>query len=165
MTDLAPTQTAELNTTRRQRTNHFNNLLRMANTLTAAAHARLGPPITAESRRAPKDVRALRLPKQEFPKFSGQLRDYPTFKDDWKQQIGSALPDDEQIIEVRKCVPASAKSDVSNINTMADFWRFMDDEYGKITEISCDRISYLQNFAYSRDAMTVAQKFRDVCLF
>ena len=41
----------------------------------------------------PKDVGALGLPKRQFPKFSGQLRDYPTFKDDWKQQIESALSD------------------------------------------------------------------------
>ena len=71
--NLAPTQTVDLDSTRRQRTNQFNKLLRMANTAISAARTRLGLPITAESRSAPKDVGVLRLPKQEFPKFSGQL--------------------------------------------------------------------------------------------
>ena len=48
------------------------------------------------------------------------------------------------------------------MNTMVQFWRFMDDKYGKPTEISYDRISYPQKFAYSRDAKTVAQKFREM---
>ena len=46
--------------------------------------------------------------------------------------------------------------------TMAKIWEFLDDEYGKPTEICADGISYLQRFAYSKDAKTVWQKFRDV---
>ena len=104
---------------------------------------------------APKDVGALRLPKCQFPKFSGQLRDYPTFKDDWKQQIESALSDKDQLIKVRKCVPARVKSDVSSKENMAEVWEFLDDEYSKPTEICA-------KFPYSKDAKTVGQKFKEM---
>ena len=68
----------------------------------AGARTRLGPPVMAEVRRnAPQDIAALRLLKRQFPKFSGQLRDYPTFRDDWKQQIEPALSDADQMIEIR----------------------------------------------------------------
>ena len=62
-TNLSPTQTADLDTTRRQRMNQFNKLLRTANTSISVAIAGLGLLVTAESRSAPKDVGVLRLPK------------------------------------------------------------------------------------------------------
>ena len=72
-TNLALARTVDLDATRHQRTIQFNQLLRTANTSIVAARTRLGPLVTAKSRSAPKVIRVLRLPKQEFPKFSGQL--------------------------------------------------------------------------------------------
>ena len=54
------------------------------------------------------------------------------------------------------------KSDVSSKETMAEVGEFLDDKYGKPTEICADRISYLQKFAYSKDAKTVGQKFKEM---
>ena len=45
---------------------------------------------------------------------------------------------------------------------MANVWEFLDDEYGKTSEVCADRISYLQKFAYSSNAKTAAQKFKEM---
>ena len=93
----------KVNMWKNKRLEAYDGCLRTIHTLMAGAR----PPVMAEVWcNTPQDIGALRLPKQQFPKFSGQLRDYPTFRDDWKQQIEPALSDADKMIEIRKHVPA-----------------------------------------------------------
>ena len=45
---------------------------------------------------------------------------------------------------------------------MEEIWKFLDDEYGKDSELSSERVAYLHNFQYSKNATTEAAKFKEL---
>ena len=45
---------------------------------------------------------------------------------------------------------------------MDDIWRLLDDEYGKATELSAERVAYLHTFQFSKTASTEALKFKEL---
>ena len=54
----------------------------------------------------------------------------------------------------------SVKVDVEKITTMAQFWEFMDVEFGNKNKLVCDRLAYLKNYKHPEQARTDAQKFQ-----
>ena len=45
---------------------------------------------------------------------------------------------------------------------MEEIWKFLDDEYGKDSELSSERVAYLHSFPYSKNATTEADKFKEL---
>ena len=45
---------------------------------------------------------------------------------------------------------------------MDEIWLFLDDEYGKDSELTSERIEHLHNFQYSKSAVTEASKFKEL---
>ena len=45
---------------------------------------------------------------------------------------------------------------------MEEIWQFLDDEYGKDSELTSERVSFLHDFQYSKSATTEASKFKEL---
>merc|ERR1711895_412925 len=45
---------------------------------------------------------------------------------------------------------------------MEEIWEFLDDEYGKPSELSYERVAYLHSYQYSKTATTEATKFKEL---
>ena len=45
---------------------------------------------------------------------------------------------------------------------MEEIWKFLDDEYGKDSELTSEHVDYLHNFQYSKSATTEAAKFKEL---
>ena len=63
---------------------------------------------------------------------------------------------------IRECVPKDVKPDIIRLRTMEEIWEFLDDEYGKDSELTSERVDYLHNFQCSKSATTEAAKFKDL---
>ena len=60
------------------------------------------------------------------------------------------------------CVPKEVKHEVTRMSTMEEIWAFLDDEYGKDSELTSERVAHLHNFQYSKSAITEASKFKEL---
>ena len=47
---------------------------------------------------------------------------------------------------IRECVPKDIKPDIMRLKTMEEIWKFLDDEYGKDSELTSECVAYLHNF-------------------
>ena len=63
---------------------------------------------------------------------------------------------------IRECVPSDIKPDIVRLRTMEEIWKFLDDEYGKDSELTSEHVDYLHNFQYSKSATTEAAKFKEL---
>ena len=45
---------------------------------------------------------------------------------------------------------------------MEEIWLFLDDEYGKDSELTSERVAHLHDFQYSKSAVTEASKFKEL---
>ena len=45
---------------------------------------------------------------------------------------------------------------------MEEIWKFLDDKYGKDSELSSERVAYLHNLQCSKNATTEAAKFKEL---
>ena len=63
---------------------------------------------------------------------------------------------------IRECVPKDIKPDIVRMKSMEEIWKFLDDEYGKDSELSSECVAYLHNFQYSKNATTEAAKFKEI---
>ena len=45
---------------------------------------------------------------------------------------------------------------------MEEIWQFLDNEYGKNSKLSSERVAYLHNFQCSKNATTEAAKFKEL---
>ena len=45
---------------------------------------------------------------------------------------------------------------------MEEIWALLDDEYGKDSELTSERVDHLHNFQYSKSAITEASKFKEL---
>ena len=45
---------------------------------------------------------------------------------------------------------------------MEEIWLFLDDEYGKDSELTSERVAHLHDFQYSKSAITEASKFKEL---
>ena len=90
------------------------------------------------------------------------MREYPTFKADWKETVTGYFEPAEERRAIRECVPKEIKHEVERMTTMEDIWKLLDDEYGKPSELSSDCVAFLQTFQYSKTANTEAAKFKEL---
>ena len=70
-------------------------------------------------------------------------------------------PSEEQRA-IRECVPVDIKPDIERMLTMEEIWKFLDDEYGKPSELSAERVDYLHSYQFSKTATTEAAKFKEL---
>ena len=63
---------------------------------------------------------------------------------------------------IRDCVPKDVKPEITRMATMEEIWQFLDDEYGKDSELTSERVAYLHNFQCSKSAITEASKFKEL---
>ena len=59
-------------------------------------------------------------------------------------------------------MPKDIRPDIEKLESMEEIWEFLDEEYGKPSELSTERIDYLHNFQCSRTATTEAAKFKEL---
>ena len=90
------------------------------------------------------------------------MRDYPTFKSDWAKAVTGYFEPSEEQRAIRECVPVDIKPDIERMLTMEEIWKFLDDEYGKPSELSAERVDYLHSYQFSKTATTKAAKFKEL---
>ena len=59
-------------------------------------------------------------------------------------------------------MPKDIKPDIERMKTMEEIWKHLDDEYGKPSELSSERVTFLQTFQCSKTASTEAAKFKEL---
>ena len=59
-------------------------------------------------------------------------------------------------------MPKDVKDEVTRMATIEEIWEFLDDEYGKDSELTYERVDYLHGFKYSKDAVSEAAKFKEL---
>ena len=59
----------------------------------------------------------------------------------------------QEIRLIRNCVPESVRDEVTRMLSMDKIWEFLDDEFGKHSELTSERVDYLHAFKYSKDAV------------
>jgi hypothetical protein len=95
-----------------------------------------------------KDPRsAMRLPVCPPPEFSGETVDYIPWKRIWKATMGTSYMDEVQLMQLKLSIPARTTDliGLSDIRSMADFWKYMDKEYLDFHALSKAAISDIKN--------------------
>ena len=105
-----------------------------------------------------------RFERRPLPSIkSGELRDYQSsFKADWEETVKGNFEPAEERCAIRECVPKDVKPNIIRLKTMEDIWEFLDDEYGKDSELSSEHLAYLHNIQCSKNATTEAAKFKEL---
>ena len=100
------------------------NAKNAANTEAAAPAVTEAPaPATRPAPRGPG------FEKRSLPSFrSGELREYPTFKANWKETVKGYYEPAEERRAIREQVPKEIKPDIIRLKTMEEIWEFLDSE-------------------------------------
>ena len=82
------------------------------------------PELTCKISRAGSLTRSqkLRLAIIALPNFSGDMKDYPSFKRDWKNIVEGELEDADQQFQIKGKVPAHGQRNIENMSSMAEGW-------------------------------------------
>lgn len=100
-----------------------------------------------------------RYERRKLPEYlCGSLRKFPTFKDDWQNQVAEFLSEKDQLIEIRTRVPDRVRVQVEKSKTMKEVWGILTDEYGKPEELIKDRLAHLCGYHHPKEARTDPQK-------
>ena len=75
--------------------------------------------------------------------------------------VGYFKPSEEQRA-IRECVPDDIRPDIERMQMMEEIWKLLDDEYGKPSELSAERVAYLHTYQYPKTATTEAAKFKEL---
>ena len=65
-------------------------------------------------------IGALAFKKKDFPSFTGELEDYPSFKKHWANTITPHLGEEHQLDQIALSVPSKDKTDIKCLTTMKD---------------------------------------------
>ena len=84
------------------------------------------------------------------------------FKSDWAEAVNGYFEPSEEQRAIRDCVPEDIRPNIERMQTMEEIWKFLDDEYGKPSELSAKRVAYLHSYQYSKTATTEAAKFKEL---
>ena len=90
------------------------------------------------SRRQSPDGLSFKYKKMEFPKFTGILRQYATFKRDFQDVVSNPGCFDERqmsLILRNECLSGEAKSLVHNIHDYTALWEKLDEKYDDEAEV------------------------------
>ena len=55
------------------------------------------------------DIFKVGMEKLKYPRFSGKLAEYPSWKDDWIQLVHLRLDEPTELLQIRSVVPSTAK--------------------------------------------------------
>merc|ERR1711895_275651 len=82
--------------------------------------------------------------RQSLPDFtSGKLREFPMFKKDWLELVSERYDPAHELRLIRKCVPESVRDVVTRLTSMTEVREFLDEEFGKHSELTSERVDYL----------------------
>merc|ERR1711867_46293 len=59
-------------------------------------------------------------------------------------------------------MPLSVRDEVTRMSSMDEIWEFLDEEFGKHSELTSERVDYLHTLKYSKDAVSEAAKFKEL---
>ena len=76
--------------------------------------------------------------------------------------VSDNFDDAQEMRLIRKCVPESVQHVVTRLSSMAEIWEFLDEEFGKHSKLTSERVDYLHTFKDSKDAVSESQKFMEL---
>jgi hypothetical protein len=90
---------------------------------------------------------ALRLPVCHPPIFSGKTVDFIPSKRNWKATMGVSYPEEVQLVQMKLSIPErlTVLIGLSDIRSMADFYKYMDDEHFDPYALCQEAISDIKN--------------------
>ena len=100
--------------------------------------------------------------RQPFPKFTGESRDYLTFRKEWRESVTPSHDETFQLREVRRAVPSKLQPDLKNLRSMNEVWAVLDEEYGQVLDNVSSLVRRLLAFKLSKDAKTESLKFMEL---
>ena len=80
----------------------------------------------------------LKLERMKMPTFSGNIRDYPRFKADFKKHVIPYIKNPDTVAYVLKsCLSNAALEIVKNVDDdIDDMWKRLDEKYGRISKLT-----------------------------
>ena len=88
-----------------------------------------------EEKAVPQACR-LKLQPMPLPKFSGEIREYPRFKDDFKTQVVPSISPTQQSYVLKSCLTGPPLDIVKNVDhSIVEMWKRLDDKYGEPSKI------------------------------
>ena len=71
------------------------------------------------------------------------------WKKDWQELVSDRCNPTDDLRMIRKHVPESVRKLVTRLMSMPDVWKFLDEEFGKHSELISNRVDHLHVFQYS----------------
>ena len=104
--------------------------------------------------------------KQDPPKFSGKISDYPRWRKNWKEiMTENNLSDTIQLRYAVEAMPAkdvSVRSRLGNCKTMTEAWVILEGEYGDPQDLLRDRLAKLSAYQPPKNTKSALTKFKDL---
>ena len=73
------------------------------------------------------------MEKMKLPSFSGQIREYPRFKTDFKKFVEPSIKDESAAYVLKQCLTDEALETVKNVDDdIAKMWERLEDRYGRV---------------------------------
>ena len=83
-----------------------------------------------------KKTYGLKLQPMPLPKFDGDTREYPRFKDDFKNQVIPSISESQQSYVLKSCLTGTPLEVVKTVDhNISEMWRRLDDKYGEPTKV------------------------------
>ena len=143
-----------------------NKGLRDAASLTATRAASApSSPVTSTSPNTfflDNSAGGLGLERLKYPKFSGKMADYPTWKEDWNLLVHAKLSEPTEILKLRESVPEEARVELVTMRTLLEVWQFLDLEYGQVDKLAEEQINFLHTFQVPKTATTDGARFKEL---
>ena len=78
----------------------------------------------------------LKLQPMPLPKFHGDIREYPRFKDDFKTQVLPSILETQQSYVLKSCLTGVPLEVVKNVDhSITEMWKRLDDKYAEPSKI------------------------------
>lgn len=96
-----------------------------------------------------KKTYGLKLQPMPLPKFSGEIREYPRFKDDFKSQVIPSISESQQSYVLKSCLTGTPLESVKTVDhSIIEMWKRLDDKYGepsKVIDVIMNDIKTMQS--------------------
>jgi hypothetical protein len=97
-----------------------------------------------------------------LPKFSGESRDFPSFRREWKGAVQQHLEPANEVRQFKAQVPLEIRNDLKNLLTMEECWTALNDKYGDPLIAIAEYVGRLDKFQYSRPGLPEHAKFKEL---
>ena len=89
-----------------------------------------------ELKPAQQKLYGLKLQPMPLPKFTGDIREYPRFKDDFKKQVMPSVTETQQSYVLKSCLSDLPLEIVKNVDhSVSEMWRRLDEKYGEPSKV------------------------------